>query len=1112
LSRRLLFALVAVTTTFVIAGIAIGAGGSGKRDLSSSRPTSSVPDGFEPGVLRAQNSLNRYFVVVDGPTVASRTAAANGDLSGRAQSDAAAAARRSQEGAIAATRSLGGSVVYRYDTLVDGFSASLSPDAVSALAARDDVKSVQPVSVVQRLNETSVPFIGAKRVWRNFGVRGQGMVVADVDTGIDYTHANFGGPGTVAAYEANDPNFIEPGTFPTKKVIGGYDFVGSNYDVVDGGSNEDPTNDTPRPDPDPLDGADDDHGSHTSGTIAGIGVPGEIGKGVAPAAKLLAIKVWDEGNSTDDVLVAGYERAMDPNDDGDTSDAADVLSFSGGVDYGTLNSVEARAAQRVVDLGTVFVASAGNSGNQAVGGSAYITGTPANARGVVSVAASIDEFNAQTITINSPPITLPDSGIMVQQDWGADLPPGGLTDDLFDGRELDPPANPGNETPADAQFCDPLPAGSLNGETVLVFKGATGSGDCSGSTKVFHAQNAGAIAVVMISLFGGAPSALASNGEPIHIPAVMISGNDGYAILNELSPGDPPDYNANTVNATLNDATTVIPQYTDAMTDFTSEGPARLTSDLKPDISAPGFDIQSTDAGTGDLGTKLSGTSMAAPHVSGVAVLLRQLHPSWPPERIKAVMMNHATQDMKDNLLGSPVSATLMGAGRVQADKSANASSVATPGSLSYGLDIESQPTSEVQQISVRNVDNTPHSYTVMGGGPRYSDFGSSPASVRVSTDGAAFGSSRSFNLAPNAARTVWVRLDLDTDAISEAEQEFGWYYFHPNVDGNVRITQSGGGNVERMHVPWHVAPLAASDNRLSESSLDLSNSPDTMRMISGPSAGRPYGDLYLLGGTDALESHGEEDVVAVGARSFTGTAPRDGVAEGVPTGTDALAGISWQDFLADPVPPGDPVEFGVQSAGVHNTTETLEVDVLVDLGADGVYAGDDEGIPADYLLVKQAAAGGEVCVFNLALANALDGCTATYFVDYSNYNSNLVGLVVDARRIGITSANSEIAYQATACTGRFSGDVPSQFCDTVGDVNPNTGVYEARLDVTDPALDVDPLVCRGFFGGGACSNADPIQVATGSAGPGDDPSILALFPNNAPSRTPTVVTTDTGP
>ena len=244
------------------------------------------------------------------------------------------------------------------------------------------------------------------------------MTVAVVDTGIDYTHANFGGPGTVEAYEANDPNFIEPGTFPTNKVIGGYDFVGSNYSVTD----EDPTNDIPRPDADPLDGVDDDHGSHTAGHLLRDGVPGEIGKGVAPQAKLLAIKVWDEGDSTDDVLVAGYERAMDPNDDGDISDGADVLSFSGGVDYGTLNAVEAQAAQRVVDLGTVFVASAGNSGNQPVGGSAYIVGTPGDGarRGL---GRRVDRrVQRPDDHINSPAIDLPDDGLMVQQDWGAELP------------------------------------------------------------------------------------------------------------------------------------------------------------------------------------------------------------------------------------------------------------------------------------------------------------------------------------------------------------------------------------------------------------------------------------------------------------------------------------------------------------------------------------------------------------------------------------------------------------------------------------------------------------------------------------------------------------------
>ena len=422
---------------------------------------------YVPAVARTSAS-GRYFVVMRTPSVSDRVVTAARPLSRSAQIDASRAALRSQDAAIGAVRSAGGDVVYRYSRLVNGFSAAMTPAAAQATARRSDVASVQPVNVVIRQNETSVPFIGATEVWEQLGVRGQGMRVAVVDTGIDYTHADFGGPGTVEAYEQNDPNFIERGTFPTDKVIGGYDFVGGNYSVVD----DDTSNDIPRPDFDPLDR--DGHGTHVAGTCCGSGVPGSVGRGVAPRAKLYAFKVWDVGNSTDDVLVAAYERAVDPNRDGDTSDKVDVLQFSGGVDYGTLNSVEAVAAQRVVDLGTVFVASAGNSGNQAAGGSAYIVGTPASARGVIAVAASIDELLAQTITVNSPPgITLPDDGIMVSQDWGADLPPEGLTTDVVDASEFDPPATPGNVTAADQQFCSPLPANSLDGLVPIVFKSDT---------------------------------------------------------------------------------------------------------------------------------------------------------------------------------------------------------------------------------------------------------------------------------------------------------------------------------------------------------------------------------------------------------------------------------------------------------------------------------------------------------------------------------------------------------------------------------------------------------------------------------------------------------------
>jgi minor extracellular serine protease Vpr len=1069
---------------------------SGRRNLRGLETT--LPKGYVPAALRTRQA-GRYFVVMKSPSVADRAVRFGGSLTGAASRDAAREAHRSQEAAIQQARSMGGKVAYRYRVLVNAFSAVLSPQAAAALSRRADVVRVEPVSIVRKATSTSVPFIGAPQVWQNFGVRGEGMRVALVDTGIDYTHASFGGPGTEAAYDANNPTFIEPGTFPTAKVIGGFDFVGDNYDVLD----DDPTNDTPIPDFDPLD--EDGHGTHTGSTCCGFRVAGSIGRGVAPMAKLYAYKVWDEGSSTDDVLVAAYERSVDPNQDGDTKDAADVLSFSGGVTYGTLNSVEARAAQRVVDVGTVFVASAGNSGNQATGGSAYITGTPATARGVIGVAASIDEFLATRLIVNSPPgVVLPDNGIMVHQDWSADLPSGGLTDDLFDGRAVDDAST----DPADAMFCDAadVPPGSLTGQTVLVYKGSTGAGDCDGSLKAFNAQNAGATAVVFVSLFGGLPFGLGGGafGDQITIPVVMISGADGAVLFDTMSPNYPTTFNTVTVNATLSDTPSPVPGFDDAMTDFTSEGPARLTSDLKPDISAPGFNISAASVGTGDDSLSISGTSMAAPHVSGVATLLRQLHPNWSPRLIKAALMNHAKRNMKNNDLTTPVAATAMGAGRVQAYESAKARSVAWPGSLSFGLVPTPVDQSATRSFRVRNFDNRAHRYTASIS-DRYSDFDPAVTGLGVSLNGSSFGGSRSFTLPPGGTRKVWVRLNVRPSFIEEFEQEYGWYYFHPNMDGTVRIAQ-GGSPSDTLRVSWHVAPLATADNGLSESSLDLTGGPATMEMTEGPAAGRSYGDLYLLGTTDDAGSRGEEDIVAVGARSFTGNTI-NGDPEGEPTGTDELAGFTWIEFLTNGDEPTEPVEFGVQTWGVHNVSETLEVDVLVDAGADGVFA--DPALMADYLVVKLAEPGAPVCVFDLS--QGTDDCAQTYFPDYNNYNGNLIGVAVDAQAIGLSTGQSELAYRVEACTGTFSGDVPGFVCDSAGEFDEGTGTWNLTLNATDPALDIAPLVCQGFWDGGDCDAGGAITVTQGSAGPGDNPSILALFPNNAPSPSPVIVETTTG-
>ena len=161
--------------------------------------------------------------------------------------------------------------------------------------------------------------------------------------------------------------------------------------------------DTPRPMPDanPLDC--EGHGSHVAGTTAGLGVtkagatytggyatrhrprhPGHRPRASRPAPSLYALKVFGcEGDTS--VVGQALDWAADPNGDGDLSDHLDVVNMSLGSSYGSPDDPDAVASNNLAALGTVVVASIGNSGDvYEVGGS------PGNATRVLAVAASDD--------------------------------------------------------------------------------------------------------------------------------------------------------------------------------------------------------------------------------------------------------------------------------------------------------------------------------------------------------------------------------------------------------------------------------------------------------------------------------------------------------------------------------------------------------------------------------------------------------------------------------------------------------------------------------------------------------------------------------------------------
>ena len=234
--------------------------------------------------------------------------------------------------------------VFRH--VLQGASATVHPDAVNALRALPYVSRVHrdvPYEAMAGEPYDGVAAVGAPQVWESFKVRGGGIVVAVLDSGIDYNHEAFG----VGFGEGH-------------RVAGGYDFVDA--------------------DPDPMD--ENGHGTHVAGILAGNG--GGV-TGVAPEVTLLAYRVLDErGKGWLSDTVAALDRALDPNQDGDTSDRVDVvnLSLGGPGDAGDPMAVAVDAATAA---GVVVCVAAGNREGEAS------IGSPGAARTAITVGASHDD-------------------------------------------------------------------------------------------------------------------------------------------------------------------------------------------------------------------------------------------------------------------------------------------------------------------------------------------------------------------------------------------------------------------------------------------------------------------------------------------------------------------------------------------------------------------------------------------------------------------------------------------------------------------------------------------------------------------------------------------------
>ena len=663
--------------------------------------------GFEH-VLRTEDGRIQVMVELEDPSAAvvfaqAMQGAVRTDQRARAAAGAASkaqvlriqAAQESVARALAAP-SVDARELFRVSKALNGIAVAIDAAKLRNLQKTPGVKRVLPILPEYPTNSTSVPFLGTPNVWANTiglpaGADGTGIRIGIIDTGIDYLHPDFGGPGATAAdYTAEKTDtsgFTTLGTavggpFPTAKVVGGTDFAGDAYNG----------NTVPVPDPNPMDC--NGHGSHVSGTAAGFGMttggatfagPYDantstysgllIGPGTAPKALLYGLRVFGCFGATGLTTLA-IDWAMDPNGDSDLSDHLDVINMSLGSNFGSAVNATSVSSDNAALAGVIVVTSAGNASD-----TFFIGGAPGAGSRVIATAASVDSGVPAPIAKVNAPAGIAGNYLAAAAAFGPALTPAGTTGNGVLATDATAPAACGAD-PNDG-CCALTNAAAMAGNICVVNRGT-----CTFKAKALNCQNAGAIAVIVVDNAPGTPPPGLGDDPaivtPITIPSVRVTLADGNTFKANIA----------TLNVTL-----LGPAGSDTLASFSSRGPRRIFGSplrLKPDIAAPGLNITSVETGnvcttaasggaacTGAFDPTgiqvanrtltISGTSMASPHMAGIMALLRQLKPEWSVEELKALAMNYATHDVTLFANATPprFGPSRVGGGRVDPSKSA---------------------------------------------------------------------------------------------------------------------------------------------------------------------------------------------------------------------------------------------------------------------------------------------------------------------------------------------------------------------------------------------------------------------------------------------------------
>jgi subtilisin family serine protease len=546
-----------------------------------------------------------------------------------------------------------------YQIVLNGFSAQLTPDAAARVAAIEGVLAVYPDEVLRpdatlRSESTPPHELGDVAAPSAIAAGGGGVVVGLIDTGIAPDNPSFGGErlgsasgaepyldGNEVVFEKADgrefrstrvsaddwqrsdysSKLVAAQFFAAGAVAAGFDFA---HDVL-----------SPRD--------RDGHGSRVAGVAAGDGaVDVEIDgvdfgaiSGAAPDARIASYKACFSGgdalSSADDIcaasdVLAALDRAV--------QDGVDVVSYSlGGADPGW--GPDDIALYNAAAAGVFVAASAGNDGP---GASTVQAGAP----WYTTVAASTAPTFAATVRLSD----------------GFEAP--GVSASVRAGRGVSAPvvlaADAARDGAADANLCypDTLDPALAAGRIVVCDRGTNPRAE-----KAHEVADVGGIGMILVNVDPDSVDAELDAIPTIHLDAASREG-----LLAAVESGGV------TATLTAGELTgDAIP--TPQIAGFSGRGPLGDGEVLTPDVAAPGVGIlaavQDTSAGEPAWGIA-SGTSLAAPHIAGLAAVYLAAHPDATPDEIKSALMTTAYDTV--NADGSAgIDPFAQGAGHVDAER-----------------------------------------------------------------------------------------------------------------------------------------------------------------------------------------------------------------------------------------------------------------------------------------------------------------------------------------------------------------------------------------------------------------------------------------------------------